>query len=79
VRLKDEGFVLHADRPGRLLVRVRHTRYWRVLAGAACVARAPAGWTEVRAARPGRIAITARVGPLLALGSQPQCPPVEAR
>jgi hypothetical protein len=78
VRLDAEGLVLHADRPGRLLVRVRHTRYWRVMAGAACVSRAPGGWTEVRAARPGRIAITARVGTLLRLGEQPQCPPVEA-
>jgi hypothetical protein len=78
VRLDDEGFVVHADRPGRLLVRVRHTRYWRVIAGAACVTRAPTGWTEVRAARPGRIAVTARVGPLLELGKQPQCRSVEA-
>jgi hypothetical protein len=77
VRLDDEGFVLHADRRGRLLVRVRHTRYWRVAAGAACVARAPAGWTEVHAARPGRIAITARIGPSSQLGRQPQCPPAE--
>jgi hypothetical protein len=78
VRLDDEGFVVHADRPGRLLVRVRHTRYWRVTAGAGCVTRAPTGWTETRAARPGRIAITARVGPLLELGKQPQCRSVEA-
>jgi hypothetical protein len=74
-RLDDEGFILHADQPGRLLVRVRHTRYWRVMAGAACVTRAPGGWTEVRAARPGQIAIMARVGPLLRLGKRPQCPP----
>jgi hypothetical protein len=79
VRLDAEGFVLHVDRPGRLLVRVRHTRYWRVIAGAACVSRAPEGWTLLRAARPGRIAITARVGRLLRLGKQPQCPAVNAR
>jgi hypothetical protein len=74
VRLDADGFVLQADRPGRFLVRVRHTRYWRVTAGAACVARAPAGWTELRAARPGRIEVKARVGSLLRLGKQPQCP-----
>jgi hypothetical protein len=44
------------------------------MAGAACVTRAPGGWTEVRAARPGQIAIMARVGPLLRLAKQPQCP-----
>jgi hypothetical protein len=74
VRLDDEGLVLEAERPGRLLVRVRHSRYWRVIAGAACVIRAPGGWTEVRAARAGRIAIASRVGPPLRLGKQPQCP-----
>jgi hypothetical protein len=78
VQLDADGLVLHADRPGRLLVRVRHTRYWRVMAGAACVTRAPGGWTELRAARAGRIAIRARVGPLRRLGKQPECPPVEA-
>ena len=53
---------------------VRHTRYWRVRSGAACVTRAPDGWTELRVARPGRIEVKARVGSLLRLGKQPQCP-----
>ena len=79
VRLDAEGLVLDADRPGRFLVRVHHTRYWRVITGAACVGRAPGGWTEVRATRPGRIAITARLGSLPRVGQQPQCRQTEAQ
>jgi hypothetical protein len=78
VRIDADEVVVAADRPGRLLLRVRHTRYWRVDTGAACVTRAPGGWTELRAARRGRIAITARVGPLRRLGKQAQCPTVDA-
>jgi hypothetical protein len=72
-RIEGDGLDLSARRRGRVLVRVRHTPYWRVTAGAACIGRAPDGWTEVRAARPGRIAIRARLGPLARLGRQPQC------
>jgi hypothetical protein len=77
LRLDADRLVLHADRPGRLVLRVRHTRYWRVMTGAACVARAPAGWTELRVARAGRVEIAARVGSSLRLGKQPQCPAVD--
>jgi hypothetical protein len=73
LRIDDDGFVVHAARPGRLLVRVRDTRYWRVVAGAACVARAPGGWTQLDVARAGRVEVRARVGALRRLGEQPQC------
>jgi hypothetical protein len=73
VELDSDGFVLQASRPGRILVRVRHTRYWDVASGPGCVARAPSGWTEVRAARSGRIRVTARFGSAARLGGQPQC------
>jgi hypothetical protein len=72
--VQGDSFVLQADRPGRFVVRVRHTRYWHVAAGAACVARARAGWTAVRVTRGRRIRVTARVGNLRRLGRQPQCP-----
>jgi hypothetical protein len=73
VRLDADRLVIDADRPGRLVLRVRHTRYWQVTAGAACVARAPDGWTELRVVRAGRVEIAARVGSFLRLGKQPQC------
>jgi hypothetical protein len=68
VRLGDDGFVLEAEQRGRLLVRIRHHRYWRVTAGDACVARAPGGWTAVEVARPGTVEISAR------LGADSECP-----
>ena len=77
LRLDADGLVLHADRPGRFVVRVRHTPYWRVIAGAACISRTAAGWTELRVARAGRVEIAARVGSLVRLAKQPQCSPVD--
>lgn len=68
------ALVLRAERPGRFVVRVRHTRYWTVVGGAACIARGPGDWTAVRVARPGRVRITARIGSVARLGRQPQCP-----
>jgi hypothetical protein len=44
--------------PGAYLLRVRHTRYWRVRAGAVCVERAARGMTRLRATRPGRFALS---------------------
>jgi hypothetical protein len=73
LRVGDDGLVLDAHRPGRLLIRVRYSRYWRVASGEACVAPADAGWTAVDAARPGRIRITAQFGSLMQLGKQPRC------
>jgi hypothetical protein len=73
VHLGDDGLVLDAHRPGRLLIRVRYSRYWHVASGQACVAPAGSGWTAVHAARPGRIRITAQLGSLMRMGKQPRC------
>jgi hypothetical protein len=72
-RMGDDGLVLDAHRPGRLLIRVRYSRYWRVASGDACVGPAPAGWTVVHAARPGRITITAQFGSVTRMGEQRHC------
>jgi hypothetical protein len=45
------------DAPGRYRLRVRHTPYWRVAAGAVCLERAPDGMTVLVAAEPGRFAL----------------------
>ena len=47
---------------GNALVRVRHTRWWAVTDGRACVERGPSGMTRVRVLRPGTVRVQARLG-----------------
>jgi hypothetical protein len=73
VRVGEDELLLDAHRPGRLLVRVRYSRYWDVTAGDACVRPAPGDWTAVDVARAGPVALAAHVGSPLRLGRQPRC------
>ena len=57
-----DGFTLNAVRAGNFVVRVRYTPGWRVSSGGGTVAAAADGWTEVTAARPGRIAVDVAFG-----------------
>ncbi|HEY3865344.1 MAG TPA: hypothetical protein VGL54_04585 [Solirubrobacteraceae bacterium] len=63
-----DAFALRATGPGRLLVRVRWTRFWTVVAGGGHVARAPGGWTYVFAEAPGELRVAARFSFARALG-----------
>ena len=63
-----DWFSLRARAAGRFTVRVRYTRYFTVAAGAACVAQAPGGWTEVSASRAGAVTVAARFSLGRALG-----------
>jgi hypothetical protein len=56
--LGPESFTLRVARPGRFVVRVRHTPYWSA-GGGACVSRA-GDWTLVRAERPGLFRVRTR-------------------
>lgn len=56
-----DGFALRALHAGTALVRVRHTRWWVVTAGAACVQAGPDGMTMVRVKRPGIVRVRARL------------------
>lgn len=58
--LRPASFTVHAARPGPVTVRIRHTPYWQVAGGSACVGRTAQGWTRVRALRPGAIRLVAR-------------------
>ena len=62
--LGHDTFALHAEHPGRFLVRVHFTRYWTLTAGDACVERGPEGFTDVIAREAGDI----RVAALFSLG-----------
>lgn len=59
--LRPDGFALHATGPGTVLVRVRHTPYWAVTAGSACVSKAVGGWTAVTVAQAGAVRVQARL------------------
>lgn len=59
VELGPDRFTLAFARAGRSLVRLRYTAAWRASAG--CVGPAPGGFTWVRASRPGRLRVVARL------------------
>jgi hypothetical protein len=61
IRLTADGFELTAPRPGPALVRLRHSRWWRVTAGRACVQRGPGGMTAIRVFAAGRVRAQARL------------------
>ena len=62
IELEPDGFAIAARRRGDVLVRVRHTRWWAVTGGRACVARGPDGMTRVRVLAPGSVRVQARLG-----------------
>jgi hypothetical protein len=49
-------------RPGSAVILVRWTRFWSVVAGQACVAPTPDGWTQVTAGTAGPVTLSAQVG-----------------
>jgi hypothetical protein len=61
IALSDGGFELRARRAGSALVRVRHTRWWRVTEGRACVERGAGGMTRLRVMAPGTVRVQARL------------------
>ncbi len=61
ITLEPGGFTIGAGRRGTALVRVRHTRWWSVTRGRACVERGPNGMTRVRVLRPGTVRVQARL------------------
>lgn len=62
-RLGADSFALVAERPGPVVVRVRHSPYWELRAGRGCVDRAPGGWTRLRLARAGPATVGMRFAP----------------
>jgi hypothetical protein len=70
-----DWFALRARSGGSFVVRVHYTRYWTVTRGAACVGRAPGGWTAVTVHRAGAVRVAARfsLARALGLGGGAQC------
>jgi hypothetical protein len=61
ITLTSDGFELRARRAGAALVRVHHSRWWRVTAGRACVARGPGGMTALHVLAAGPVRVQARL------------------
>lgn len=61
IALEPGGFAIDARRAGDAFVRVRHTRWWKVTGGRACVGRGPEGMTRVRVLKPGVVRVQARL------------------
>ena len=79
VKLTPEGFVVQADGPGSILVRVRWTPYWSVDEGTGCVEESPGGFTRVTVSEPGRLRIGVDFAPFRAISGGIRCadhPPV---
>lgn len=68
-----DGFALRTSSPDPMVVRMRWTSYFTVVAGSACLSRAPGGWTRVSALRPGRIEIGTRFTPVRAVSRGVRC------
>lgn len=63
---------LAAERPGRVLLRVRFTPYWRLARGSGCVRRA-GDHTELDLRRAGEVVLEARFAPSRVAGGGPYC------
>jgi hypothetical protein len=73
VKLTPEGFVVDADAPGTVLVRVHWTPYWSIEQGTGCVEQSPGGFTTLEVDEPGRFRVGVDFAPLRALDRGPRC------
>jgi hypothetical protein len=73
--VRNDELALAAQRPGRVVVRVRFTPYWRIERGAGCVGRAPGGWTEVELRRSGAVRLGISFALPRAFARGPRCAP----
>jgi hypothetical protein len=55
--------LLDVMRPGKLLLRVRYSRYWRADSRHTCLAEAPGGWIAINALRKGVLSLRLKFGP----------------
>ena len=73
VKLTPEGFVVDADSPGSVLVKVNWTPYWSIEQGTGCVEQSLRGDTILQVKEPGRFRIGVDVAPWRALSGGPRC------
>lgn len=72
-RLDADSFVVSSPRAGTTEIRVRHTPYWSVTEGGACVAESDSGFTLVDFREPGEVQVEASFAPWRALDDGETC------
>jgi hypothetical protein len=73
VKLTPEGFVVDADAPGTVLVKVHWTPYWSIEQGTGCVEQSPRGYTTLDVRAPGRYRVGVDFAPWRAIMNGPRC------
>lgn len=80
-KLTRKGFVVMADEPGTILVKVRWTPYWSIEEGTGCVEESERGFTRVTVPEQGKLKVGVDFSPLRALDRGRRCadhPPVRS-
>ena len=72
-KLTRQGFVVMADGPGTILVKVRWTPYWSIEEGTGCVEESARGFTRVTVPEQGLLKIGVDFSPLRALDRGQRC------
>jgi hypothetical protein len=73
VKLRPQGFVVDAQAPGTVLVRVHWTPYWSIENGTGCVEQAPDNYTMLDVQTPGRFRVGVDFSPFRAISGGPRC------
>lgn len=73
VKLKPQGFIVHAGAAGSIHVRVRWTPYWSIDEGVGCLQESPNGFTRVTVPDAGTIRVGVDFSPLRALSGGQRC------
>jgi hypothetical protein len=73
VSLRSNGITLRASESGVVDLRLRYTRYWKLVAGAGCVEQAPGGLTRLVLERPGTVRMIAGFAPGRLVSRAPRC------
>ncbi|HEX8073776.1 MAG TPA: hypothetical protein VF545_02240 [Thermoleophilaceae bacterium] len=68
-----DSFTIQADRPGRFVMRLHFSPYWKLVEGSGCVRVGARNWTEVRLERPGRAVVRESFSPIRVLSQGPRC------
>jgi hypothetical protein len=63
VSLTANQFTIAAASPGQILLRVRYTPDWRIIAGDGCLTATTQGWTSITVTRAETLRVAARLLP----------------